>query len=100
MRHHVGCVHNQVQQTSTTGQRENKQGSRVQAESKDGKNTTKLKYTSQQCTNAPRGIRTNNVSRRDGEPRPLAEAGHQTTEQGKKLAPKLRDMGSETSRDT
>ena len=51
------------------------------------------------CNNASRGIWTNNVSRRDGETRPLAEAGHQTrplaeakhqaTEQGKRLAPKL-----------
>ena len=30
------------------------------------------------CNNASRGIWTNNVSRRDGEPRRLAEAGHQT----------------------
>ena len=53
------------------------------------------------CNNASRGIWTNNVSRRDGEPRPLAEAKHQTrplaeakhqaTEQRKWLAPKLRE---------
>ena len=54
------------------------------------------------CNNASRGIWTNNVSRRDGEPRslaqaghqirPLAEAKHQATEQGEKV-------GSKTSRD-
>ena len=60
------------------------------------------------CNNASRGIWTNNVSRRDGEPRPLAEAGHQirplteakhqATEQGEKVASKTsRDKGSKTS---
>ena len=55
--------------------------------------------------NASRGIWTNNVSRRDGDPRALAEAGHQTrplaeakhqaTEQGKKVGSKIsRDIGS------
>ena len=51
--------------------------------------------------NVSRGIWTNNVSPRDGEPRPLAEARHQirplaeakhqATEQGTRLAPKLRE---------
>ena len=50
---------------------------------------------------ASRGIWTNNVSRRDGEPRPLAEAETPSNRAREKVDSKTsRDMGSETSRDT
>ena len=57
--------------TSTTGQRKNKQGPRMQAESNGIERMSQNLITLLDlCNNASHGIWTNNVSRRDGEPRP------------------------------
>ena len=87
--------------TSTTGQRKTNKDHACRLKARIERMSQNLITLVDLCNNASRGRRTNNVSRRDGEPRPLAEAGHQTrplaeakhqaTEQVKRLAPKLRE---------
>ena len=88
--------------TSTTGQRK-KQARTTRASWKQWVERMSPNLTTllDLCNKSSRGIGTNNVFRKDGETQPLAEAGHQTqplaeakhraTEQGKRLAPKLRE---------
>ena len=79
LRHHVGCVHKHLnygteeKQTRTT---------RASWKAKDWKNVTKLDYTSRFCaTMFLPGSGPNNVSCRDGEPRPRRGGTQNTASQ-------------------
>ena len=88
--------------TSTTGERKNKRGPRMQAESNGLKECHKnLTTLVDLCNNASRGIWTNNVSRRDGEPRPRRGGTPNTaSRRGETPSNRAREkVGSKTSRD-
>ena len=83
--------------TSTTGQRKNKQGPRVQAESNGLKRMSQnLTTLLDLCNNVSRGICIKNVSQRDEEPRPRRGGTHNTASQRRNT--KQHDKGKDGSK--